>query len=510
MKRWINTAFRKYYEYRMRHIEEFMQYPHKIQQAVFGKLLTDAMQTEWGKKYDFATIDSQKTFAERVPINDYEDLKPFIQRMMHGEKNVLWHGQVKWFSKSSGTTSDRSKFIPVSNENLKDCHIRGTWDTMTFFYNQRRDAKQFEYKSLLMGGSLSSFKAFPETTIGDVSAIMINQMPLVARPFFTPDFETALMPNFEKKIEQMAKIIAGDKELVMIGGVPTWTVVLLRKVQELTGVDNLFDLWPELQGYIHGGVSFTPYRKQFAEFFPGNQVSYQEVYNASEGYFATQNDFNSDDMLLLLNNGVYYEFIPASEWGKTHPSAIPLSEVELGEPYALVISTNGGLWRYQPGDTIIFTQKYPYKIKITGRTKQFINAFGEEVMVENTDRALAQTCKEFDVSVIDYSVAPIFFEGDGKGGHEWLIEFEKAPIVYADFAARLDKNLQQINSDYEAKRYKNMALEQLRLHAVPPNTFHDWLKSKGKYGGQHKVPRLSNNRKYVSEILTFLNKNAKV
>lgn len=510
MKKWINTAFRKYYEYRMQHVEEFMQHPHKVQQEVFERLITAAAQTEWGKNYEFSSIKKQSTFAARLPINDYEDLKPCIERMMRGEKNVLWRGQVKWFSKSSGTTSDRSKYIPVSDENLKDCHIRGTWDTMTFFYNQRQDAKQFEYKSLLMGGSLSTYDAYPETTIGDVSAIMINQMPLVARPFFTPDFETALMPNFEKKIERMAQIIANDKELVMIGGVPTWTVVLLRKVQELTGTENFFDLWPELQGYIHGGVSFTPYRKQFSEFFPGNQVSYQEVYNASEGYFATQNDFSSDDMLLLLNNGVYYEFIPASEWDKEHPIALPLSEVEVGEPYALVISTNSGLWRYQPGDTIIFTQKYPYKIKITGRTKQFINAFGEEVMVENTDRALAQTCKEFDVSVNDYSVAPIFFEGAGKGGHEWLIEFEKVPVVYADFANSLDKNLQKINSDYEAKRYKNMALEQLRLHAVPTNTFNDWLKSKGKYGGQHKVPRLSNNRKYVNEILAFLNKRAQV
>ncbi|MFK7936161.1 MAG: GH3 auxin-responsive promoter family protein [Saprospiraceae bacterium] len=505
MKKWINTAFRKYYEYRMRHVEEFIHRPHEVQRAVFDHLVATAANTEWGKKYDYATIKNPKIFAERVPVNDYESLKPCIERMMHGEANVLWRGKINRFSKSSGTTSDRSKYIPVSDENLHDCHIRGTWDTMTFFYNQRPDARQFEYKSLLMGGSLSQFSEHPDTTIGDVSAIMISEMPLVARPFFTPDFETALLPNFEEKIDRMARTIAKEKELVMIGGVPTWTVVLLRKVQEITGVTNFFELWPELQGYIHGGVSFTPYRQQFAELFPGEQVSYQEVYNASEGYFATQNDFSSDDMLLLLNNGVYYEFIPSEEWEKEFPKAIPLSEVEVGESYAMVISTSSGLWRYQPGDVVVFTQKYPYKIKITGRTKQFINVFGEEVMVENTDRALAQTCSEVDVRVADYSVAPIYFAGKEKGGHEWLIEFEKAPEVLEIFAKQLDKNLQKVNSDYEAKRYKSMALEELRLHVVPKNTFNNWLKSKGKYGGQHKVPRLANNRKYVDEILAFLN-----
>ncbi|MEL7020429.1 MAG: GH3 auxin-responsive promoter family protein [Bacteroidota bacterium] len=504
MKKWVNTAFRKYYEFRMRHVEEFMHRPHEVQRAVFDHLLEVAANTEWGKKHDYATIKNPKIFAERLAINDYESLKPYIERMMHGEANVLWRGKVNRFSKSSGTTSDRSKYIPVSEENLQDCHIRGTWDTMTFFYNQRPDARQFEYKSLLMGGSLSQWPAYPATTIGDVSAIMIREMPLVARPFFTPDFETALLPNFEEKIERMARTIAREKELVMIGGVPTWTVVLLRKVQEITGETDFFELWPELQGYIHGGVSFTPYRRQFAEFFPGKRVSYQEVYNASEGYFATQNDFDSDDMLLLLNNGIYYEFIPASDWDTDTPRAIPLSEVEIGQPYALVISTNSGLWRYQPGDVIVFTQKYPYKIKITGRTKQFINTFGEEVMVENTDRALAQTCAEMNAQVIDYSVAPIYFDGASKGGHEWLVEFAKAPDLPDVFAQRLDENLQKVNSDYEAKRYKGMALAPLRLHALPANTFNDWLRSKGKYGGQHKVPRLANHRKYVDEILTFL------
>lgn len=504
MKKWINTAFRKYYQYRMKHINYYMQHPHEVQKTVLDNLLSATAHTEWGRQYEYKNIRNGETFAKRVPVNSYEDLKPFIERMMHGEKDVLWSGQVKWFSKSSGTTSDKSKYIPVSNRNLKECHIRGTWDTMTFFYNQRPDARQFECKSLLMGGSLTSFNPYPKTTIGDVSAIMIDHMPIVARPFFTPDFETALLPNFEEKIKRMVEIISKEKDLVMIGGVPSWTVVLLRRVQELTGFKNLLSVWPNMQGYIHGGVSFTPYQKQFQDFFPSDQISYQDIYNASEGYFAAQNDFSSDDMLLLLDNGVYYEFIPMSEWGKDFPKTIPLEEVQIGATYALVISTNSGLWRYQPGDTVTFTSTTPYKIKITGRTKQFINAFGEEVMVENTDKALAATCKELDTLVAEYSVAPIFFKGASKGGHEWLIEFEKAPISYDLFAECLDRNLQKVNSDYEAKRYQSMALEQLKLHPIPKNTFHDWLKSKGKYGGQHKVPRLSNDRKYVGEILSFL------
>ncbi len=489
----------------MAQLRRFMERPHEAQRAIFDRLIFAAKDTEWGEMHDFRHLRSPKQFAKRMPVQDYESLKPYIQRMMNGERDVLWNGRVQFFSKSSGTTNDKSKFIPVSSQNLRQCHIRGSWDTMTCFYDQRPGALPFERKSLLMGGSLSRHEPFPQSIVGDVSAVMISNMLWVAKPFFTPDFKTALMKDFEEKIERMARICS-RQDVVMIGGVPTWTVVLFRRILELTGKSNILEVWPNLQGFIHGGVSFTPYRKQFQEFLPSDQVSYQEIYNASEGYFAVQNDFASDDLLLLLNNGVYYEFIPMEEWNKPHPLAIPLAEVEAGKNYAIVISTNAGLWRYTPGDTVMFTSTLPYKIKITGRTRQFINVFGEEVMVENTDRAIAEACAQTGATVADYTVAPVFFEGAAKGSHEWIVEFGHAPPDADNFAQLLDQNLQRINSDYEAKRFRNMALKRLLLRIVPPGTFNRWLKMKGKYGGQHKVPRLSNERGYVEEILSFLGK----
>jgi len=424
--------------------------------------------------------------------------------MMHGEPDLLWPGKVKWFSKSSGTTSDKSKFIPVPEGNLAENHKRGTWDSLTVLYEQIPSARLFAYRSMIMGGSLSSFKPHPDTITGDVSAIMLHHLPKWARHFFLPDVETALMPDWEEKLELMADAGARDPSVVMIGGVPTWTVVLFRRILELTGRANMLEVWPNFQVYIHGGVSFAPYRKQFEAFFPSEKVSYQEIYNASEGYFGIQNDLSVKDMLLLLDNGIYYEFLPMEEWHRENPRSIPLWEAEPGKNYALVISTNSGLWRYTPGDTIMFTSTEPYKIRVTGRTKQFVNAFGEEVMVENTERALADTCQELDAIVSEYTVAPIYFEGSGKGGHEWLVEFAKNPADLKQFSLLLDKNLQKVNSDYEAKRYQSMALEPLRLRAVPANTFHNWMKARGKLGGQHKVPRLANDRRYVDEILDFL------
>ncbi len=504
MRRLINRAFKAYYAFRMNHIEHFMQHPHEVQESVLKNLLDVTQDTEWGHTYDYASIKSPHTFAGRVPIQDYESIKPYIQRMMHGEKDILWPGQVRRFSKSSGTTSDKSKFIPVSDENLENCHLKGSWDSMTLFYHQRPDARIFECKTLLMAGSLSRFEPYHKTIFGDISAIMVSQMPKIARPFFTPDIPTALLQNFEEKIERTAQLVSQESDMVSIGGVPTWVIVLFRRILEITGKSNMLKVWPDFQAYIHGGVSFLPYQEQFRQFFPSDQVSYQEIYNASEGYFAAQSDFNTKDMLLLLDSGVYYEFIPMEHWNDEDKTAIPLSEVELGKNYAIVVSTNAGLWRYLPGDTVMFTSKYPYKIKITGRTKHFINAFGEEVMVENTDRALAKTCAETRAIVSEYTVAPIYLEEDGKGGHEWLIEFDKAPNDLAQFADLLDANLQQINSDYEAKRFKNMALERLQIHAIEPGTFIRWLRSKGKFGSQVKVPRLSNDRKYVDEVLAFL------
>ena len=504
MKQWINYFFKRYYQLRYQKLIEISEQPRPIQERWRNRLLEKAHHTLWGKKFHFQDIHSYTDFSEAIPLNDYESLKPYIQEMMFGKKDILWKGSVKWFSKSSGTTNDKSKFIPVSFENLRACQIRGTWDTMACLYHNRPDAKQFEHKSMLMGGSLQSFSAFPKTTIGDVSAIMIHFMPSVAKPFFIPDFETALLEDWEIKLEALAEVGSKKKNVVMIGGVPTWTLVLLKRILEKSGKSNMLEVWPQFQAYIHGGVSFYPYQQQFEELFPSNQVSFQEIYNASEGYFAIQNDLNQEDLLLLVNNGIYYEFLPMSEWETPHPKTVPLWEVELGRNYAMVISTNSGLWRYMPGDTIKFTSKNPYKIKITGRTKQFINVFGEEVMVENTDKALAITCEQTQSIASDYTVAPIFIQHQQKGGHEWLIEFEKSPDNLVNFTHLLDQNLQRINSDYEAKRHKDIALQSLQVQVIPNGVFHDWLKSKGRLGGQSKIPRLSNNRNYLDEILSFI------
>lgn len=504
VRKWINAGFQVYYRQRMQRIERMLQHPHQAQESVWERLMLSARDTQWGKIHDFRSIRNYKDYSERIPVQDYESLKPYINRMMYGEPHVLWPGRIRWFSKSSGTTADKSKYIPVSRQNLRDCHIQGTWDTMTCFYNQRPDARQFEGKSLIMGGSLSAFEGYPKTQRGDISAIMTHHMPWVARPFFTPDFRTALMADFEQKMDRMSRIVAAEKDLVTVGGVPTWTIVLFRKVSELTGTDNLLEVWPNLQGYIHGGVSFTPYQEQFKRYLPSDNISYQEIYNATEGYFALQDDFSKKEMMLLVDNGVYYEFLPMEEWDREFPKAIPLWEVEPGRDYAMLITTNSGLWRYKIGDTVSFTSVNPYRIRITGRTKQFINAFGEEVMVTNTDKALALTCEEMPAEVSEYTVAPVYFLNNGKGGHQWLVEFIQEPANLSAFEMLLDRNLQLINSDYEAKRYKDMALGRLRIKPLPPGTFVEWLRSKGKFGGQHKVPRLANHREYVDDILRFV------
>lgn len=501
VKKWANWAFRQYYRMRYLRFQRRLRQPHLAQQQLLKGLLQKASGTEYGQRYQFAKITSPRAFAEEVPLTNYDDLKPYLQRMMLGERNVLWPGQVRWFSKSAGTTNDKSKFIPVTSENRRSCHLRGTWDTMMFYYHQRPMARQFAARTMLMGGSIQPYAEHPATMVGDISAIMISHMPWVARPFFAPDFQTALLPEWEEKLERLASYGARQQDIVMIGGVPTWTVVLFRRILEITGKANMLEVWPNFEVYVHGGVSFTPYAQQFAEFFPGNQVDYIEIYNASEGFFAVQDDLTRDDMLLLLQNGVYYEFLPMDEWDAQHPSAVPLAEVEPGKNYALVISTNSGLWRYLPGDTITFTTTDPYRIQVSGRMKQFVNAFGEEVIVENTDRALAATCESFQALVTEYTVAPVYFSGEARGGHEWAIEFARPPRDLSAFAEHLDLQLQQLNSDYEAKRYHDLALVRLHINQVPEGTFHHWMKARGKLGGQHKVPRLANHRTYLEEIL---------
>ncbi len=507
MRNLANNIFRFYYHQRYRRLESFMNEPHKTQRQVFDALVQAGKQTAWGRQHDFSGLRSAKDFSERVPLQDYESLKPFIQQMMMGAQDVLWPGQVKMYAKSSGTTNDKSKFIPVSNINFKDCHIRGTWDTMTILYNQKPGCKIFAGKNFLMSGNQKAYEAHPETIFGDVSALMVRNMPKVARPFFEPDFDVIFRDDWESKIKLMAETaIRKDiaPEITMVGGVPSWVIVFFRHILEMSGKSHMLEVWPNFEAFIHGGVNIDPYREQFQQMLPSDEIIYLNVYNASEGYFGTQLDLQSSDMLLLLDNGVYYEFIPLDESNREEEQCVPLEAVQTGKTYSLVISTNAGLWRYKIGDTITFTSTDPYTFRIAGRTQQYINVFGEEVMIANTDQAIAASCRATGAILSEYTVAPIYFEGSAKGGHQWLVEFEKAPVNVSTFASTLDEQLQKINSDYEAKRYKSMALEQLQLQVLPPGTFHNWLRSKGRYGGQSKVPRLSNDRKYVEEILASL------
>lgn len=503
MRKFTNVLFKRYLRYRYKRIEQMLQQPQQLQQKMLLQLLKSAEETEWGRKYGFRSIRTPEAFAKRVPLQDYESLKLSIRRMMYGEQDVLWPGRVQFFSKSSGTTNDKSKFIPISNQNLRQCHIGGAWDTSSVFYHHNPEANLFGKKNVLLGGSPTNFEGYPKTIVGDVSAIMLHNMPWVGRPFVIPDLETLLLPDFEVKVERMARVLI-QEDVSMMGGVPSWSAVLFRRMLEITGKEHLLEIWPNFQLFIHGGVSFLPYRKLFRSFFPSTQVSYLETYNASEGYFAVQNDPSDPGLLLLLNNGVYFEFLPMDQWGKDNSKVIPLWEVKKDKNYAMVISTNAGLWRYLIGDTVRFTSTDPYKIVITGRTKQFINAFGEELMVENAEKALAVTCAAFKASVTEFTVAPIYFEGSRKGGHEWLVEFDRTPENIEAFADQLDKNLQLLNSDYEAKRFRSTTIERLRLHPVPAGTFYEWMKKRKKLGGQNKVPRLCNERRYVDKILKHL------
>lgn len=504
MRKIFNKIVSVYLDRRYKQIEYFMENPVEIQERVLREIIAEGLYTEYGKKHNLDKVNNPSDFAKHLPLTDYEDLKPYINRMMHGEKSILWPGQVTWYSKSSGTTSDKSKFIPVSDENLKNGHIKSSWDVVTLLYHNNPESKIFAQKNLVMGGSVSTFEPFPETKFGDISAVMLDNMPVVGKPFYTPDFETAIMPNWDEKIEKMVKICSKEN-ISMFGGVPTWTIVLFRKILEVTGKNNMLEVWPEAQAYAHGGVAFAPYKEQFKKFLPSDDFNYIEIYNASEGYFSIQNDLKSDDMLLLLENGTYYEFVPLDVFETPDQYSIPLADVKLNTNYVLVITTTAGLWRYMPGDTVVFTSTSPYKIKISGRTKHFINVFGEELIVSNSDKAISQTCKELHAQVVEYTVAPIFIAGEkGKGGHEWLIEFEKMPDDIQQFAELLDLNIQNINSDYEAKRYKDMALISLKINVAPQGTFFKWMKSRGKVGGQNKVPRLSNKRKHLEELLQLI------
>ena len=484
-------------------IEAWRNNPIDAQREVLQDLVTSAQYTEFGRKYNFSRLFNIKGFKQEVPIHEYDDLKPYIQRIMDGEQDILWNTPIYWFAKSSGTTSDKSKFIPVSEESLQDCHYKASKDVLTLYYNFNPDSDLLTGKGLVIGGSHNIHQLNEEVQYGDLSAVLLQNSPFWSNWIRTPDLSIALMDEWESKIEKLAESTIKEN-VTSISGVPTWTLLLFKRILEITGKDNMAEVWPSLELYIHGGVSFTPYHEQFNKLI-GKRIHYLDMYNASEGFFAAQDNPNEEGMLLFVDHGVFMEFMPVEEYGKPSPETIGLNEVEIGKNYALVISTNGGLWRYLLGDTIQFTSLHPFKIKVSGRIKHYINAFGEELIVDNTDKAIAIACQKTSATVNEYTAAPIYFSDSSNGAHEWLIEFEKEPADFNQFIFELDAALKNINSDYEAKRHRDMALRMPVVHQMQKGIFNTWLKSKGKLGGQHKVPRLSNERKHLEEILSIAN-----
>jgi hypothetical protein len=489
---------------RIHQIELFIKYPNEVQEELLMNLLQSSKNTVLGKEYNYATINSYATFADRVPISTYEELQPLIERTRKGEQNVFWETPIKWFAKSSGTTDAKSKFIPVSNEALEDCHYKGSKDLLCLYLNNNEDSQLFLGKSLRLGGSAQIYED-NNTFFGDLSAILIENMPIWAEFSSTPSNRISLMCEWEAKIEAIINETKREN-VTSFAGVPSWMLVLMNKMLENSGRESLFEIWPNLEVYFHGGVSFEPYREQYKKILPTRDFKYYEIYNASEGFFAIQDLNNSNDLLLMLDYGIFYEFIPMDTFGTMDQKTIRLADVELFKNYALIITTNSGLWRYLIGDTVRFTSLSPYRIRVTGRTKHHINVFGEELMVENTDQAIAKACKVTNSEIVDYTVAPIFMIDREKGAHEWMIEFKKKPADIALFQKVLDETIQSVNSDYEAKRHNNMTLNPLVLNIARENLFYEWLKDRNKLGGQHKIPRLSNQRDYLEQLKNMQSK----
>jgi GH3 auxin-responsive promoter len=490
---------------RIHQMELFMKYPFEVQDEVLKKLIGAGRYTEFGQKYAFEDLVNYEDFKKRIPVHTYEQLFPYIERLMRGEQNILWPSEVKWFAKSSGTTNARSKFIPVTQEALEDCHFKGGKDLYSIFINNYPDTKIFSGKGLGVGGSYRVNEYDPTSTshYGDVSAVIMQNLPPWAEFIRTPSLEVALMDNWEEKIDKLARETA-RVDVTQIAGVPTWTVLLLQHIVELEKKNSILEVWPNLEVFFHGAVAFKPYKNLFKSLIPSDRMKYWETYNASEGFFGIQDQKDSEDLLLMLDYGVFYEFIPMEELDKEYPDAIALQDVELGKNYAMVITTNAGLWRYNIGDTIKFTSKSPYRIRISGRTKHFINAFGEEVIIENAETAITAACEQTGAVIDNFTAAPIYLEKSKRGGHEWIIEFKIQPSDLSRFALVLDDTLRKVNSDYDAKRAHDIALVAPKLHNVANGTFYNWMKRRGKLGGQNKVPRLSNTREFIDEILAMI------
>jgi len=498
----INSIASWFMKKRMHQIELFMKYPHDVQDEWQSKLIRAGKDTEFGKKHHFSAINSYQNFKEQIPLQDYETLKPLIERVRRGEQNILWNSEIKWFAKSSGTT-DKSKFLPVSKESLDGCHYNGGRDMVTLHCVNNPDTELFTGKNLALGGShQTQYTGSYESYHGDVSAIVIQNLPVWGEYFRAPDLEIALLENWDEKLDKMARATM-QENVTSMAGVPSWMLVLTRRILQYRNATSLKEIWPNLEVYFHGGVSFTPYQNQFKKLFEGSGVKYMQIYNASEGFIGLQDQPNSEEMLLMLDYGIFYEFIPQHEINNVNPKVYHIAEVDKETIYEVVITTNAGLWRYRLGDTIQFTSLSPYRFIITGRTKHYINVFGEELMIHNAEQALKVACEKTHAQISEYTVSPLFTD-ENQGKHQWLIEFEKEPNNLNFFTEVLDKTLQQINSDYEAKRYNNYIIKLPQVKNVPKETFYKWLSSKNKLGGQYKVPRLQNNSAIADEILALI------
>jgi hypothetical protein len=482
---------------RQRALEKYQHEGEALQRAVLSHLIKTAGDTEYGRNHAFSGIKGYDDFISQVPVNTYEELKGDIDRMRHGEADILWPGKVKWYAKSSGTTNDKSKFIPVSPEGLQNIHYAGGRDSVAIYLRNNPKSRMFDGKGLILGGSHAPNYNLKDSLVGDLSAILIENINPLVNFVRVPKKQTALLSDFEVKRERIAQE-AMNKNVTNISGVPSWMLSVLTCMMEMTGKTHLEEVWPNIEVFFHGGVAFTPYREQYKRLITSPKMHYMETYNASEGFFGIQDDPSDKAMLLMLDYGVFYEFIPMDGG-----DPVPLWGVETGKNYAMVISTSCGLWRYEIGDTIQFTSTNPYKFIISGRTKHFINAFGEELIVDNAEQGLAYACEQTGAEVLEYTAAPVFMDEKAKCRHQWLIEFSKRPEDLQQFASLLDKHLQEINSDYEAKRYKDITLQHLEIVEARPNLFNDWLKLRGKLGGQHKVPRLSNSRDTIEQLLTL-------
>ena len=495
----VNSVASWFLKKRFHQIDLFLKYPHEVQNELLMGLLSLSKDTEIGKAYDFRTIRTYREFAQRVPVSSYEDYQNLIERSRKGEKNIFWPKPIKWFAKSSGTTNAKSKFIPVSAESLEDCHYAAGKDLLCMYLNNNENSALFNGKNLRLGGSKELYEE-NGTTFGDLSAILIDNMPFWAEFSSTPGNKVSLMSDWEYKMQAIVNETVNEN-VTSLAGVPSWMLVLLNNVLESTDNKNILDVWPNLEVYFHGGVSFLPYVDQYKSIIPSKSFKYYEIYNASEGFFAIQDRNHSNELLLMLDYGIFYEFIPMQTHGTPTETLLPLSEIKKGVNYAIVITTNAGLWRYKIGDTVMFTSTTPYRIKVTGRTKHFINVFGEELIIENTDKALKIVAMKTNSEIVDYTVAPIFMEGKSKGAHEWIIEFKTPPKDLNYFGELLDNSLKSLNSDYEAKRYNNITLDKPKIHAAKQGLFYKWMKRNNKLGGQHKVPRLSNSRQFLEALL---------